>query len=88
MNLFKKKKDIKTVQELKQEIMDIQFEVLKGFLEMNAIKNKIEAIQAAIDKKINDWQILTKQLDDTKDKIKEEINDTISNGTKTNSELI
>lgn len=89
MNLFKKKKQApKTVQEIQQEIMDKQFTVLKKFLEANALKYKLKELEVETNELIREWEVLTKLMSETKDKIKEEINDTITNGSKPDSALI
>lgn len=88
MKLFGKKVKPKTIQELQQEIMDKQFSVLRGFLEQNALKTKLRELEVDTNKSIQEWEKLTREMNDTKEKIKEEINDTIANGTKTDSALI
>jgi len=88
MSLFKKKEKPKTVQEIQQEIMDVQFAVLKSFLEMNALKYKMKEMEVDTQKQIQHWEVLTKVLEQTKGKIKEEINETIANAEKNPSALI
>ena len=88
MKLFGKKVKPKTIQELQQEIMDLQFGVLKGFLEQNALKNKLRAMEVDTTKMIQEWEKLTREMNDVKEKIKGEIDETISEGTKSDSTLI
>lgn len=88
MKLFKKKDPPKTVQEIQQEIMDKQFTVLKKFLETNAIKHKLRQLEVETNEAIREWEILTKLMNDTKEKIKGEINETITNAEKNPSALI
>lgn len=88
MKLFGKKVKPKTVQELQQEIMDIQFAVLKGFLEQNALKTKLRGMEVDNNKLIQEWEKLTKEMNDTKSKIKDEIDETIANSQKPDSTLI
>ena len=89
MNLFKKKnEEPKTVQEIQQKTMDIQFGVLRTSLEMNALRQKLRELEALLNEQIREWETLTKLKDATKEKIKGEINETIANGEKNPSALI
>jgi len=88
MSLFKKKEKPKTVQEIQQEIMDVQFSVLKSFLEVNALKYKMKEMEVDTQNQIQHWESLTKLLEQTKGKIKEEINETIATAEKNPSALI
>jgi len=88
MSLFKKKEKPKTVQEIQQEIMDIQFSVLRGFLEINALKYKMKELEVDTQKQIQHWEALTKLMAETKGKIKDEIDETIANGSKADTTLI
>lgn len=88
MKLFKKKEAPKTVQQIQQEIMDVQFAVLKHFLEINALKHKLREIEVDASEKIRHWETLTKLMSDTKEKIKGEIDETITNAEKSSSALI
>lgn len=88
MSLFRKKEKPRTIQEIQQEIMDLQFSVLKGFLEMNALKYKMKELEVDTNKKIQTWEKLTKQINETKEKIKDEIDETISLGKRADETLI
>ena len=88
MTLFKKKQKPKTVQEIQQEIMNTQFDVLKGFLEQNALKYKMKELELDTQRLIQHWEALTKLLTETQGKIKDEIDETIHNSTKSDNSLI
>lgn len=88
MKLFKKKAPPKTIQEIQQEIMNVQFEVLKKFLEMNALKFKMREMEVDTNELIHNWETLTKVMDQNKQKIKDEIDETIAKNTKSDSALI
>lgn len=88
MSLFKRKEKPKTIQELQQEVMDHQFDVLKGFLEINALKHKTRELELEINRKIQSWEKLTRVMADTKEKIKGEINETIEQGKRADETLI
>jgi hypothetical protein len=88
MSLFKKKQKPKTVQEIQQEIMNTQFDVLKGFLEQNALKYKMKELELDTQRQIQHWEALTKLLTETQGKIKDEIDETINNSAKADNSLI
>jgi len=88
MSLFKKDKKPITIQELHQELSNLQFQLGRHTLELDALNKQVDLTHEAINQKIAAMNRLAQQLEKTKEKVKEEINETITNGSKPDSALI
>lgn len=88
MSLFKKEKKQMTVQEMHQELSNLQFQLGRHTLELDALNNQVQLTHEQISEKINQMNKLAAQLQRTKEKVKDEINETIKKGTESNETLI
>lgn len=88
MSLFKKEKKQLSIQDMHQELSNLQFQLGRHTLELDALNKQIDLTHEMINEKIAQMNKLAAQLQKTKEQVKDEITDTIQKGQQTNETLI